>query len=97
MKDIKIGDPVRFGRNTGEYRGQFDKLNIAMVLVGNRLYYVTFEKLKSYEDKKILQGEQRGCDQIAMNTNGISREIAKKYTDSELKECLRLLKLKTNF
>lgn len=68
-----------------------------MVLVGNRLYYVTFEKLKSYEDKKILQGEQRGCDQIAMNTNGISREIAKKYTDSELKECLRLLKLKTNF
>lgn len=34
---------------------------------------------------------------IAMNTNGISREIAEKYTDSELKECLRLLKLKTNF
>lgn len=25
------------------------------------------------------------------------REIAEKYTDSELKECLRLLKLKTNF
>lgn len=46
MKDIKIGDPVRFGRNTGEYRGQFDKLNIAMVLVGNRLYYVTFEKIE---------------------------------------------------
>lgn len=38
--------PVRFGRNTGEYRGQFDKLNIAMVLVGNRLYYVTFEKIE---------------------------------------------------
>jgi hypothetical protein len=46
MKDIKIGDRVRFGRNTGEYRGQFDKLNIAMVLVGNRLYYVTFEKIE---------------------------------------------------
>ena len=30
----------------GEYRGQFDKLNIAMVLVGNRLYYVTFEKIE---------------------------------------------------
>lgn len=97
MKDIKIGDPVRFGRNTGEYRGQFDKLNIAMVLVGNRLYYVTFEKLKSYEDKKILQGEQRGCDQ---NRNEHKRHITRdrqEYTDSELKECLRLLKLKTNF
>lgn len=46
MKDIKIGDRVRFGRNTGEYRGQFDKLNIAMVLVGNRLYYVAFEKIE---------------------------------------------------
>lgn len=74
MKDIKIGDPVRFGRNTGEYRGQFDKLNIAMVLVGNRLYYVTFEKLKSYEDKKILQGEQRGCDQ---NRNEHKRHITR--------------------
>ena len=46
MKDIKIGDRVRFGRNTGEYRGQFDKLNIAMVLVGNRLYYVAFENIE---------------------------------------------------
>ena len=32
-----------------------------------------------------------------MNTNGVSREITEKYTDSELKECLRLLKLKANF
>jgi hypothetical protein len=39
-------NPLGFGRNTGEYRGQFDKLNIAMVLVGNRLYYVTFEKIE---------------------------------------------------
>ena len=31
--------------------------------------------------------------QLAMNTNGISREMAEKYTDSELKEVLRLLKL----
>lgn len=34
---------------------------------------------------------------LAMNTNGVSREIAEKYTDSELKEVLRLLKLKPNF
>jgi hypothetical protein len=35
--------------------------------------------------------------QLAMNTNGISREMAEKYTVSELKEVLRLLKLKANF
>lgn len=35
--------------------------------------------------------------EIAMNLNVVSREIAEKYTDSELKECLRLLKLKANF
>ncbi|WP_042369806.1 hypothetical protein [Bacteroides neonati] len=35
--------------------------------------------------------------ELAMNTNGISREMAEKYTDSELKEVLRLLKLKANF
>lgn len=35
--------------------------------------------------------------QIAMNTNGISREMAEKYTDSELREVLHLLKLKANF
>lgn len=35
--------------------------------------------------------------QLTMNTNGVSREIAEKYTDSELKEVLRLLKLKADF
>nr|DAW27766.1 MAG TPA: N-acetylmuramic acid 6-phosphate etherase [Caudoviricetes sp.] len=35
--------------------------------------------------------------QLAMNLNGVPREIAEKYTDSELRECLRLLKLKANF
>lgn len=34
---------------------------------------------------------------ITMNLNGVSREIAEKYTDSELREVLRLLKLKANF
>ena len=35
--------------------------------------------------------------QIAMSHNCISREMAEKYTDSELKEVLRQLKLKSNF
>ena len=35
--------------------------------------------------------------ELAMNTNGVSREIGEKYTDSELREVLRLLKLKANF
>lgn len=44
----------------------------------------------------IKVGKERAI-QLAMTTNGISREIAEKYTDSELKEVLRLLKLKANF
>lgn len=35
--------------------------------------------------------------QIAMNHNCISREIAVSYTDSELKEVLRVLNLKGDF
>ena len=35
--------------------------------------------------------------ELSMNLNGVSREIAEKYTDSELREVLRLLKLKANF
>lgn len=35
--------------------------------------------------------------QIAMNHNCVSREIAERYTDSELKEVLYQLKLKANF
>jgi len=34
---------------------------------------------------------------IAQNHNCVSREIAERYTDSELKEVLRHLKLKANF
>lgn len=34
---------------------------------------------------------------LAMNTNGISREIAERYTDSELREVVRLLKLNPGF
>jgi len=35
--------------------------------------------------------------EIAMNHNIVSREIAESYTDSELKEVLRVLRLKANF
>jgi hypothetical protein len=35
--------------------------------------------------------------QIAANHNCVSKEIAMKYTDSELKEVLRQLNLKANF
>lgn len=35
--------------------------------------------------------------EITMNTNGVSRGIAERYTDSELKEVLRLLNLKADF
>lgn len=53
MKDIKIGDPVRFGRNTGEYRGQFDKLkcnmepslNIRSFRIGNLVYNPHLERI----------------------------------------------------
>lgn len=34
---------------------------------------------------------------IAMNHNCVSREIAERYTDSELKDVLRILKLTANF
>lgn len=35
--------------------------------------------------------------ELTMNLNGVSRDIAEKYTNSELREVLRLLKLKANF
>ena len=34
---------------------------------------------------------------IAMNHNCVSREISEKYTDSELKEILKQLRLKADF
>ena len=47
--------------------------------------------------RKIIKISKERAIEIAMNTNGITREIAEKYTDSELKVVLRLLKLKANF
>lgn len=46
--------------------------------------------------KTIRVSKQRAIE-LAMNTNSITREMAERYTDSELKEVLRLLKLKAAF
>lgn len=47
--------------------------------------------------RKVIKVSKERTIQLAMNTNGVSREIAERYTDSELKEMLRLLKLKADF
>lgn len=47
--------------------------------------------------RKVIKVNKERAVQLAMNTNGVSREIAERYTDSELKEVLRLLKLKADF
>lgn len=46
--------------------------------------------------RKIKVSRDRAIE-IAMNHNIVSREIAERYTDSELKEVLRQLKLSPNF
>lgn len=47
--------------------------------------------------RKVTKVSKERAIQLSMNTNGVSREIAERYTDSELKEVLRLLKLKADF
>lgn len=47
--------------------------------------------------KKTFKVSKARAIEIAMNHNCVSREIAEKYTDSELKEILSVLKLKANF
>lgn len=46
---------------------------------------------------KIYKVSKERAIQIAANHNCVSVEIAQKYTDSELREVLRHLKLKANF
>ena len=46
---------------------------------------------------KVYKVSREKSIQLAMNHNCISREVAENYTDSELKEVLRQLKLKPNF
>lgn len=47
--------------------------------------------------KSKLKVNRERAIQLTMATNGVSHDIAGKYTDSELKEVLRLLKLKADF
>lgn len=46
--------------------------------------------------KKIRVSKERAVT-IAMNHNCVSRQVAENYTDSELREVLRHLKLKPGF
>lgn len=47
--------------------------------------------------KKVYKISKEKAIQIAMNHNCVNRETAENYTDSELKEVLKQLKLKPNF
>ena len=47
--------------------------------------------------RKVIKISRERAIQIAMNHNCVSREIAEKYTDSELREVLKHLKLKAGF
>lgn len=47
--------------------------------------------------RKIYKVSKERAIQIAANHNCVNIEIARNYTDSELKEVLRQLKLKANF
>lgn len=47
--------------------------------------------------RKTIKVSRERAIEITMNLNNVSREIAEKYTDSELKEVLRLLKIKAGF
>ena len=47
--------------------------------------------------RKVIKVSKERAIQIAMNHNCVSREIAEKYTDSELREVLHHLKLKSGF
>ena len=47
--------------------------------------------------KKTIKISRPRAIEIAMNHNCVSRDIAEKYTNSELKEILKVLKLKSDF
>ncbi len=47
--------------------------------------------------KPQFQVSKEKAIEIAMNHNCVSRETAERYTDSELREVLRVLRLKAKF
>ena len=61
-----------------------------------RLYiYIEFKtkKTKAMKTKTYKISKSRAIE-IAMNHNCVSKEVAENYTDSEIKEVLRQLKIK---
>jgi hypothetical protein len=46
---------------------------------------------------KVYTVSKEKAIQIAINHNCVTREVAERYTNSELKEVLKQLKLKPNF
>lgn len=63
-----------------------------------RLYnrFISQQNNKTMRHKTIKVSKARAI-QIAMNHNCVSKEIAERYTDSELREVLHHLKLKAGF
>lgn len=47
--------------------------------------------------RKVCKVSKKRAIEIAMNHNCVSKEIAERYTNSELKEVLKQLKLKGDF
>ena len=47
--------------------------------------------------RQIIKVSRDKAIEIAMNHNCVSREVAERYTDSELKEILRVLRLGAKF
>ena len=54
-------------------------------------------KMGNAMKKKAIKVTRERAIQIAMNHNGISRGMAERYTDSELREVLRHLRLQAAF
>lgn len=46
---------------------------------------------------KVYKVSKQRAIEIAMNHNCVTRDVAERYTDSELKEVLKQLKLKGDF
>jgi len=65
--------------------------------VGEETFFPVKFRKKLQHKRKIIKVSKARAIELAMNLNGVSRELAEKYTDSELREVLRLLKLKANF
>jgi beta-phosphoglucomutase-like phosphatase (HAD superfamily) len=73
------------------------KVNDVIKFWHEKMIFNYQNKIKMRTIKKTPLVNKKRAIEIAMNHNIVSREIAEKYTDSELKEILKVLKLKANF